>query len=319
VAASDTDLCVGLQRSQTSVTRGQAAQWTVSAWTKDGNVPSATLRLTASPTSQVPEFSFGCGSYDGTASCSLGSVYSDSGPRQVIASVAIPASTTLTAVQLTATGSASGLSTDPSASVTVPVDSSTSTTNSSTPATSTSSGSDGSTVSQLPVGSLPAISGNGATSSISPGGNAAGLFPTINPSQDSGPGSGQAESARQVADSEALPIGTPVVDAQVLGLGALAVAFLLAVTRLSVRRRPATAMASGRGAASAASIAPARVEAVAPAPARTDDATREDLVPGDAASVDPASGDDEAAGGEAETRDDIKPIGAPPWELGDEK
>jgi hypothetical protein len=35
-----------------------------------------------------------------------------------------------------------------------------------------------------------------------------------------------------------LPLGTPVVTAQVVGLIALALAFMLAVTRLSLRKRP---------------------------------------------------------------------------------
>jgi hypothetical protein len=44
-----------------------------------------------------------------------------------------------------------------------------------------------------------------------------------------------------VADESALPEGTSVIGAQLVGLGALAVAFLLAVTRLSIRKRPAPA------------------------------------------------------------------------------
>jgi hypothetical protein len=42
-----------------------------------------------------------------------------------------------------------------------------------------------------------------------------------------------------------MPIGgTPVIDAQLAGLGTLGVAFMLAVTRLSVRKRPAAASKS---------------------------------------------------------------------------
>jgi hypothetical protein len=41
-----------------------------------------------------------------------------------------------------------------------------------------------------------------------------------------------------------MPIGTPVIDAQLAGLGTLGVAFLLAVTRLSVRKRPVPASSS---------------------------------------------------------------------------
>ena len=305
-----------MQSLYSSIEHGQTEEWAVTAWSENGDVSDVHIKLSTSTSGLTPEYSFGCGSYDGTQSCDLGSVFSGSIARQVIASMAIPASDkAVTSVELTATESATDLSTNPAASVSLAVGSGTAGSSSSgaspsDPATGT--GTDGSTVSQLPVGSLPAIGGNGSTSSISPGGNAAGLFPTINSSQDPSSGQEPGESARQAADSEALPIGTPVIDAQLLGLGALAVAFLLAVTRLSVRRRPAAAMAGGRGAAGAASIAPTRAEAVAPAAASTtDDDTREDLASGD-------SGDAKAAGSAAETRDDIKPIRAP-WELGNKE
>ena len=305
-----------MQSLYSSIEHGQTEEWAVTAWSENGDVSDVHIKLSTSTSGLTPEYSFGCGSYDGTQSCDLGSVFSGSIARQVIASMAIPAKDkAVTSVELTATESATDLSTNPAASVSLAVGSGTagstsSGTSPSDPATGT--GTDGSTVSQLPVGSLPAIGGNGSTSSISPGGNAGGLFPTINSSQDPSSGQEPGESARQAADSEALPIGTPVIDAQLLGLGALAVAFLLAVTRLSVRRRPAAAMAGGRGAAGAASIAPTRVEAVAPAAASTDDDTREDLAAGETAGG-------EAAGDAVETRDDIKPVGAPPWELGNKE
>ncbi|HTU72200.1 MAG TPA: hypothetical protein VMG38_01655 [Trebonia sp.] len=252
-ATSKTSLCVGLQRSEASIKPGQAAQWIVSAWTEDGNVPGATLRLKASPASQVPEFSFGCGSAGGT-SCNLGAVYSGSSSREFMALISVPASdTTLTSVRLTATASAAKVVKDPSVSVSVTV---------SKNGGSGVAGQDtgigpGISQSQLPVGSLPAIGGAGAaSSSLSPGGNASGLFPTINPSSVPSPGTALNAAARPVADSVALPIGTPVVDAQLLGLGALGVAFLLAATRLSVRRRVAP-LAAGAGVASAGAVAAA--------------------------------------------------------------
>lgn len=42
-----------------------------------------------------------------------------------------------------------------------------------------------------------------------------------------------------IANTAALPEGAPIIGAQVAGLLALALAFVLAVTRLSIRRRPA--------------------------------------------------------------------------------
>jgi hypothetical protein len=44
-----------------------------------------------------------------------------------------------------------------------------------------------------------------------------------------------------MANTSALPEGAPVVGAQLAGLVALALAFVVAVTRLSIRRRPALA------------------------------------------------------------------------------
>jgi hypothetical protein len=274
-------LCVSLESLQASIQHGQSAEWAVSVWAVNGDIPDTTVQLTTSTKSLKPDFSFGCGSYDGTASCDLGSVYSGSTARQVIANVTVPATAkTVTSVKLTATASAAGLSTDPSAAIAVPVRSGTaSSTPSSTPTSSPSGTSTGTststtTVSPLPAGSLPTIGSGSSTSSLSPGGNATGLFPTINPSAMPTPAPGQGESARPVADSEALPIGTPVIDGQLLGLGALGIAFLLAVTRLSVRRRPATATAGGRGAAVAASTAQPST-----APAKAEAATAGDSIP----------------------------------------
>jgi hypothetical protein len=99
--------------------------------------------------------------------------------------------------------------------------------------------------SPLPVGSLPNIPGTSPT--LSPGGNAAGLFPTLDPKPTPTskptptPISVQKAHGRPVADTTALPEGAPIAGAQIAGLGALALAVVLAVTRLSIRRRPRTA------------------------------------------------------------------------------
>jgi hypothetical protein len=58
------------------------------------------------------------------------------------------------------------------------------------------------------------------------------LFPTLSPS----PSSTSEAGARKVADTSAPPHGASVVGAQLVGLAALALAFVLAVTRLSIRR-----------------------------------------------------------------------------------
>ena len=106
--------------------------------------------------------------------------------------------------------------------------------------------------SPLPVGSLPGIPATGPPNipPVNPGpvptqtqsGNAAGLFPTLSPS----PSSTSQAGARKVADTSASPHGASVVGAQLVGLAALALAFVLAVTRLSIRR-PAKQAATDSG------------------------------------------------------------------------
>lgn len=88
------------------------------------------------------------------------------------------------------------------------------------------------------VGQLPEL--NGAASSVIGVGNASGLFPQISPSASPSPAPGANGGKKANADPPAklslLPLGMPVVTAQIIGLIALALAFLLALTRLSLRR-----------------------------------------------------------------------------------
>ena len=202
----------------------------------------ATIGLSAAPASLKPTFSFGCGSHDGSASCDLGALDANSAQRQLQAKVTVAASaTTVTSVSLTAVGSATGLSKDPQASATTTV--------TAVPASSAASaGSAGSADAGLPVtstsplaaGDLPDLSS--ASPALSPGGNAAALFPSLTPSGDPPAKTGtQNANTRTIANSSALPLGAPVIGAQLAGLGVLALAFVLAVARLSIRRRPAAA------------------------------------------------------------------------------
>lgn len=87
--------------------------------------------------------------------------------------------------------------------------------------------------SPLPLSSLPGIPSVGPAPAQGQAGSAAGLFPTVNPSPILGfPSVG---GANRIADTSALPGGASVVNAQLAGLAALALAFVLAVTRLSIR------------------------------------------------------------------------------------
>jgi hypothetical protein len=250
---------VSLQREQASVTRGHAAQWIVGAWAEGGNIPDAVVRLTVTPAGQKAAFTLGCGNGDGTGSCELGAVSSASAPRQLAARVTVPASaTSVTSVRLTAAAEAPDITKDPQVSVAVSVTAPVSPRPSATASPAAASGNPspaasypaGNITSTLPVGSLPALSGSGLTGSglsgsgqtLSPGGNAAGLFPALSPSSAaSSPaaagGGGASAGTRPLADTSALPQGTSVLGAQLAGLIALAIAFILTVARLSLRKR----------------------------------------------------------------------------------
>ena len=229
-------LCVAVQPAKSSIQRGQTAVWTVTAWAQGGDVPDATIRLMAAPASLKPTFSFGCGSHDGSTSCDLGALDAKSARRQLQAKIAVAASaTTVTSVRLTATASAAGLTTDPQASATTSV-----TAASPAPTNSADPSAPGSTdVAPLTAGNLPYLPS--ASSVLSPGGNAAGLFPALTPSADPPAAKQDPQNTQAVANTSALPQGAPVIGAQLAGLAVLALAFLLAVARLSFRRRPTPA------------------------------------------------------------------------------
>jgi hypothetical protein len=173
--------------------------------------------------------------------CDLGAVDAGSAQRQLQARFTVPISAaTVASASLTAIGSAAGLHTDPKASASVSV-----------LAPSTPVGVGGS----LPT--VPPIGVSAPPPTLSPGGNASGLFPALSPTSPAtgsgatggATGSGALGGTRPVADTAALSAGASHAGAEAAGLGALALAFLLAVTRISIRR-PAHA-APGTAAAAA--------------------------------------------------------------------
>ena len=78
------------------------------------------------------------------------------------------------------------------------------------------------------------------------GGSAASLFPTLAPAVSP---TAVAASTKQVANSSTLSSGSTHVGVELVGLIALAAAFLLAVTRVSIRRPPGAAQGGGKGTA----------------------------------------------------------------------
>jgi hypothetical protein len=268
----------------------------VSAWTTGGNLADAVVKLQATPSSVAPKFSFGCGSDDGTASCDLGAIDATSAQRQLQAeSTVATTASSVTSVKLTVTGTAANLTANPAASATVQISGTVTPTSSPSPSaaastpefpTPTPSTSPITTTSPLPVGNLPGITSVSTPSStLSPGGNAGNLFPTLDPS--SGSSAPNSVKGRPVADTTALPEGASVLGASLIGLLALALAFVLAVTRFSIRRRP-TPSAPG------ATAAPGDPKAQDPPPATSAAPTA--AAAGAAGTLAPSSGDKAPSG-----------------------
>jgi hypothetical protein len=205
-----------------------------------GSASGVTVALAARPTGQKPVFTGGCAKGDGTASCAVGSV---TGKQSVSLKAQIPvaaSASSVTSVTLTATASVVTKDkwTPPSAAETVAV-----TAASASPANSSAGASPPgvSLGSSLPLGPVPNL--NGISSQLIGAGNASGLFPAINPSNTPSPAPGtqppgsSAAKGRPNPSSSAIAFVQPGLTGQVVGLIALAVAILLTVTRLSLRRR----------------------------------------------------------------------------------
>jgi hypothetical protein len=231
---------VSVQRSQASISRGQKAVYVVQVSIgNNGSASGVTVALAARPASQKPVFTSGCVKGEGKASCAVGSV-SDKQPASLKAQIPVAASaSSVTSVKLTATASVvtTGKWTPPSAAETVTVTAA-SASSSKSPAGSSSPGVSPET--NLPLGPIPDL--NGVISRLIGAGDASGLFPAINPSVTPSPSpDGQAVAGqglnRPSPDSSAIAFVKPGLTGQVAGLIALAVAVLLTVTRLSLRRR----------------------------------------------------------------------------------
>ena len=234
-----------VQRSQSSVKRGQKAAFTVQVSTENnGSAANVSVALVAQPSSQKPSFTSGCAKGDGTAGCTVTSV-ADKQPASLQAQIPVASgATSVTSVKLTATASivTSAKWTPPSAAETVAVTAAAS----ASPAKSSAKSSAGassaavSAVAPLPLGPIPNL--NGVSSSLIGAGSASGLFPAIKPSAtpDSSPGiqpQPAKRNAEPVSDSSALGLGQSGLTGQVAGLIALAFAIMLTVTRLSLRKR----------------------------------------------------------------------------------
>jgi len=241
---------VSVQRSQSSIKRGQTATYVVQVSARNGGSASGvSVALTAQPSSQKPTFSSGCPKGDGTASCSIGSMTTG---QTVSLDARIPVASnaaSVSSVKLTATASVviTAKWTPPAAAVTTAVTAASAknaknTKNAKNAKNTADASPDATHLAVLPLGPIPAL--NGEASLLIKAGSAADLFPTVGPS----PGTSPRPPVQQVQPgqrkaapvSEASPVSadTPVFTAQVAGLIALGLAIMLTVTRLSVRKRP---------------------------------------------------------------------------------
>jgi len=242
-ATAQPELCVSLRRSQASIARGQAAGYVVQVSAESAPASDVSVTLSAEPASQKPAFTGGCTTGDGTASCAISSV---SVKQPVVLRAQIPIASraaSVMSVKLTATASIAATQTwnPPTVAETTAVNAASSHRRSlaSTPP-----------LFALPLGPIPDL--NGLASTVIDVGNASSLFPVITPSPAPSPASAAPPSppaARPgtgpAADSRALSRAAPVIPVRVAGLVALALAVVLTVMRLSVRRRSGSRKAPG--------------------------------------------------------------------------
>jgi hypothetical protein len=233
---------VSVQRSQASVQRGQKADYVVQVSTKNnGSASGVTVALTVKPSSQKPAFTSGCAKGQGTVTCTVGAL-SDKKPVTLKAQIPIAAdSTSVTSITLTATASVATTEkwTPPAAAETVAVTAASATSASPGQSSASPGSAAASPGTTLPLGPIPNL--NGVSSSLIGAGNASGLFPAINPatvpSPTPGPNAQGQPNAQPATGASPLAFARPGLTGQVAGLIALAVAVLLTVTRLSLRKR----------------------------------------------------------------------------------
>jgi hypothetical protein len=229
---------VTVERVQASVARGQSAAYIVQVSTKDGGSAShVTVALTSQPSSQKPLFTGGCGDSNGSARCPVSAV-SDKQAVSLHAQIPVASdATSVSSVKLTATASitTSAKWAPPAAAETVAVTAAAASGGNGSPSPSAPPTAPGTT---LPLGPVPNL--NSVSSSLIGAGNASELFPAISPGATPSPSPGNGTDRRNAAPvpgSSAIAFVQPGLTGQVAGLIALAVAVLLTVTRLSLRRR----------------------------------------------------------------------------------
>jgi hypothetical protein len=275
-AATPTEICVNVEASTASVHPGQTAEYTINVSPEDGLAGDVTVQISlpagqSTPGLPSPVFNV-CGNGDGSQTCTVGTLRAGQ-TSQLAAEVAVPskassggtvilaATVTAAAPKATSTGSAT-------ASATVSVIAAPSTSSSSSGGHSGGhhgsgsghhgsgnggsgnggsgnggsgnggSNNGGTNADSQPFDNLPPLTtGDGSNTS----GDSSNLFPTINPSAGSTPGSTGSHGkvhkpykATTVAD--VLPLNTGQISGQLAGLIVLGLGIVLVFARISLRK-----------------------------------------------------------------------------------
>jgi len=108
-SATQAELCVSVQTSQSSIKTGQAASYTVQVWAANGSAAGVSVTLAGTPQGEEPSFTGRCPSGDGSATCTIGSMATALAPSSDQMQAQIPVAsgaTSITSVTLTATADA---------------------------------------------------------------------------------------------------------------------------------------------------------------------------------------------------------------------
>jgi hypothetical protein len=245
-ATTQAELCVSVQASQSGITRGQAASYTVQVWAANGSASGVSVTLTGSPQGEEPEFTARCPSGDGSATCTIGSLATAVTPSsyQMQAQIAVASGTTsVTSVTLTATADAAttpALTVLPAAAETVTVSAPTaaastppaSRSSTSTPSPSASPATVPAVAATPTIGTSPTTPAGVGSSLISPVGAATVLPVTSTPVTPAvGP-----IAATGALSASSFTLVIPASTAELLGFIVLGLVVLFAVIKLARHR-----------------------------------------------------------------------------------
>jgi hypothetical protein len=251
--ASQAELCVSVQASQSGIKRGQAASFTVQVSVQDGSASGVSVTLAASPPGQAATFTGRCPGGNGSATCAIGSLGTSLAPAaySLQAQIAVASSaSSVTSVTLTATADAAtspAMAALPSASQSVSVAAAASASASAKATAPASTAPASSPVAQVSPVSTPALAtvlppitvpapAGVTTSLFTPASVASDLpevVPVPTPTPVTGtPGSPVADTGSPQAGSFTLALNMSAATAQVFGLIIVALALTLAATKL---------------------------------------------------------------------------------------